>query len=120
MLCSNKKSLKIKNSWGFSLTLFYTKSGYEMNSLEENYRHSLLSAEKQFKYLSTISQWKLEENNVYTTTVNKLKTIKVVKDLNSNETNLDHVYASLVTVGIRTLCNMLRFIIFFKLLTKYI
>lgn len=76
-----------------------------MNSLEGKYRHSLLSAEKQLKNFQTVqpTQWTPVSKSVYTAELNNIKTIKVVQDLNSNETNLDHVYASLVTVGKRSL-----------------
>jgi hypothetical protein len=82
-----------------------------MNNLEENYKQALLSAEKQFRYLENVPnyQWTIVNNNksikIYTHQVGQEKSIKVVKELNSNEANLEHFYASLSTIEMRTKCK---------------
>lgn len=75
----------------------------------EKYKLALTRAEKQLKYLQTIPdyQWSIvnNEEHIYTHMVGQVKTFKAVKELNTYETNLQHVYAALLTTGIRTHCK---------------
>lgn len=79
-----------------------------MTSIEK-YKLTLSCAEKQLKYLQTIPdyQWSIvnNEEQIYTHMVGQVKTFKAVKELNTYETNLQHVFASLSTTELRTRCK---------------
>lgn len=71
---------------------------------------SFTLAEKKFKYLRNLPkyQWSIVNNKdefkIYTHSVGPTKTIKVVKEFNT-EINLDHYFASLTTLEVRTQCK---------------
>lgn len=87
----------------FSLFFLSSLSYFQMQK-------SFSLAEKQFKYLRNLPkyQWSIVNNKddfkIYTHSVGPTKTVRVMKDF-SSEINLDHFFASLTTLEVRTQCK---------------
>ena len=71
--------------------------------------YALHLAKEKFKNICQVpnNEWTTVNNNdkIYTLEVNQTKTIKVVRELNTSEKTLQHFYASLCTIRIRSTCK---------------